>query len=151
MCVGSGTVLDPETARAAILAGADFILSPTLSTKVIEVCHRYGKLAIPGVFTPTEILTAWEAGARLVKVFPARVLGPEFLKDVKGPLSQVELMPVGGVSKENAADFIHCGAHSLGIGSQLVNVSRVKQGQFGEIAEKAAEFVQLVNKARLNQ
>lgn len=150
ICVGSGTVLDPETARTVILSGADFVLSPTLSTKVIEVCHRYSKLAIPGVFTPTEILTAWEFGARLVKVFPARTLGPEYLKDIKGPLSQVELMPVGGVGLENAAEFIRCGAHSLGIGGQLVNASRVQQGQFEDITKRAAELVKQVKEARCN-
>ncbi len=148
MCIGSGTVLDPETARAAILAGADFVLSPALSAKVIEVCQRYSRLAIPGVLTPTEILTAWESGAQLVKVFPARTLGPEYLQDIKGPLSQVELMPVGGVGPENAAEFIRCGAHSLGIGSQLVNASRVRQGRFEEITQKAVELVNKVKEAR---
>lgn len=149
MCVGAGTVLDPETARMAILAGADFILSPTLSIRVIEICHRYRKLAIPGAFTPTEILTAWESGAQLVKVFPARTLGPEYIKDLKGPLSQVELIPVGGVGPENAGDFIRCGAHSLGIGSNLVNRSRVQQNLFNEITQKAAELVKLVKEARI--
>lgn len=148
MCVGAGTVLDPETARVAILSGADFILSPTLSTKVIEVCHRYSKVAIPGVLTPTEILTAWEAGAKLVKVFPARTMGPEYFKDIKGPLPQVELMPVGGVGLENAAEFIRCGAHSLGIGGQLVNGARVREGRFDEITQIAAELVKLVREAR---
>jgi 2-dehydro-3-deoxyphosphogluconate aldolase/(4S)-4-hydroxy-2-oxoglutarate aldolase len=148
MLVGAGTVLDPETARLALLSGADFVLSPTLAVKVIEVCQRYSKLAIPGVLTPTEILTAWEAGALLVKVFPARTLGPEYLKDIKGPLPQVELMPVGGVGAENASEFIRCGAHSLGVGGQLVNPSRVRDGRFEEITQKAAELAGLVREAR---
>ncbi len=147
--IGAGTVLDPETARAAILAGVDFILSPTLSVKVIEICNRYSKLAIPGVLTPTEILTAWESGARLLKIFPAGVFGPEYLKDIKGPLSQVELMPVGGVSLTNAAEFIRCGAHSLGVGSQLVSSARVQQGQFEEITEIAAAYIKQVKEARV--
>jgi 2-dehydro-3-deoxyphosphogluconate aldolase/(4S)-4-hydroxy-2-oxoglutarate aldolase len=149
LTVGAGTVLDPETARAVILAGADFVLSPTLSTAVIEVCHRYSKLAVPGVLTPTEILTAWEAGARLVKVFPARAVGPEYIKDVKGPLSQVEIMPVGGVDLDNAAAYIRCGAHSLGVGGQLVNTARVREGRFEEIAKAAAELVKRVAAARV--
>ena len=105
MLIGAGTVLDPESARNSIQAGADFILSPTLSLPVIEMCNRYSKLAVPGVLTPTEILTAWEAGAQLVKIFPARAFGPKYIRDIKGPLPQVEMMAVGGVSLENAEDF----------------------------------------------
>lgn len=106
MLIGAGTVLDPESARNSIQAGADFILSPTLSLPVIEMCNRYSKLAVPGVLTPTEILTAWEAGAQLVKIFPARAFGPKYIRDIKGPLPQVEMMAVGGVSLENARDFL---------------------------------------------
>ncbi len=150
MCVGAGTVLDTESARAAILAGADFLLSPTLSVRVIEICNRYSKLMVPGVLTPTEILTAWEAGARLLKVFPAGTFGPQYFKDVKGPLPQVELMPVGGVSLENAGCFIRSGAHSLGVGNQLVNPSLVQQGLFQEITKRAGEFVGHVREARIS-
>jgi len=145
MLIGAGTVLDPETARNSILAGADFVLSPTLSIPVIELCNRYSKLAVPGVLTPTEILTAWEAGAQLVKLFPARVFGPKYIKDVKGPLPQIEIMPVGGVSLENAGDFIKNGAFALGIGSNLVNVKWVKEGQFDQITKTAEDFVSRVN------
>jgi 2-dehydro-3-deoxyphosphogluconate aldolase/(4S)-4-hydroxy-2-oxoglutarate aldolase len=148
MTVGAGTVLDSETARTAILAGADFILTPTLSTPVIELCNRYGKPAVPGALTPTEILTACEAGAQLVKVFPARVYGPEYLKDLKGPLSQIKLMPVGGVGLENAAEFIRCGAHSLGIGSQMVNYAQVREGRFEEITRTASELMKLVTETK---
>ncbi len=115
--VGAGTVLDPETARAAILAGVDYIVTPTLNLKVIEMCHRYGKVVIPGAFTPTEILTAWEAGADIVKVFPAGVAGPQYLKDIKGPLPQVRLLPTGGVTLENTPDFIKAGAVAVAVGT----------------------------------
>jgi 2-dehydro-3-deoxyphosphogluconate aldolase/(4S)-4-hydroxy-2-oxoglutarate aldolase len=141
MMIGAGTVLDTENAASAITAGADFILSPTLSTKVIETCNRYSKLAVPGVLTPTEILTAWEAGAQLVKVFPARVFGPKYIKDIKGPLPQVEIMPVGGVSLENASDFIRNGAYALGIGSALVNSEWTSRGDFERIKQAAEAFV----------
>src|SRR5262245_9932061 len=118
--LGAGTVLDPETARAVILAGAEFIVTPTLNLDVIRVCQRYAKVATPGAFTPTEILTAWEAGADIVKVFPAEVLGPAFFKAMRGPLPQIRLMPTGGVDLTTAASFLKAGACCLGVGSQLV-------------------------------
>src|SRR5258708_1551582 len=121
LLLGAGTVLDPETARAVLLAGAEYIVSPTLNLDVIRLCKRYGKLVMPGAFTPTEILTAWEAGADIVKVFPAEVVGPAFFKAVRAPLPQVRLMPTGGVNLETAADFIKAGACCLGIGGQLVD------------------------------
>lgn len=145
MLIGAGTVLDPESARNSIQAGADFILSPTLSLPVIEMCNRYSKLAVPGVLTPTEILTAWEAGAQLVKIFPARAFGPKYIRDIKGPLPQVEMMAVGGVSLENAEDFIKNGAFALGIGSCLVNTVWAKEGQFDRITETAKDFVSRIN------
>jgi len=148
MTVGAGTALDGETARAAILAGADFVLSPTLSTAMIEMCNRYSKLAVPGVLTPTEILMAWQAGAQLVKVFPARVFGPAYIKDVKGPLPQVEIMPVGGVSLDNAEAFIRNGAFALGIGTQLVDQKTVQSGDFQEITERARKFIEKVEAGR---
>ncbi|HBG76383.1 bifunctional 4-hydroxy-2-oxoglutarate aldolase/2-dehydro-3-deoxy-phosphogluconate aldolase [Eubacteriales bacterium mix99] len=145
MLVGAGTVLDPENAVHAIQAGADFVLSPTLSVRVIEACNRYSRLAVPGVLTPTEILTAWEAGAQLVKIFPARVFGPKYIQDIKKPLLQVEIMPVGGVSLKNAADFMKNGAYALGIGSALVNPEWTEQGEFEKITQAAATFVKIVN------
>lgn len=144
MLIGAGTVLDSENAASAITAGADFILSPTLSTGVIEICNRYSKLAIPGVLTPTEVLTAWEAGAQLVKVFPARAFGPKYIKDIKGPLPQVEIMPVGGISLENAADFMKNGAYALGIGSALVNPEWTSAGDFDRLTKAAEAFVNVV-------
>ena len=142
--LGAGTVLDSETARAAILAGAEFIVAPTLNLDVIQLCHRYDKLVLPGAFTPTEILTAWEAGADIVKVFPADVLGPAFFKAMRGPLPQIRLMPTGGVDLNTAADFLKAGACCLGIGSQLVDAKAVAAGDFGRIRELAKKYVEIV-------
>jgi 2-dehydro-3-deoxyphosphogluconate aldolase/(4S)-4-hydroxy-2-oxoglutarate aldolase len=146
--LGAGTVLDPETCRAAILAGAEFIVSPTLNLDVIRVCKRYGKLVMPGAFTPTEILTAWEAGADIVKVFPADVAGPAFFKAMRGPLPQVRLMPTGGVDLNTAADFLKAGACCLGIGSQLVDLKLVAARKFDKLREVAAKYVEIVRKTK---
>ncbi|MDI6871431.1 MAG: bifunctional 4-hydroxy-2-oxoglutarate aldolase/2-dehydro-3-deoxy-phosphogluconate aldolase [Bacillota bacterium] len=146
--VGAGTVLDGETARAAVLAGASFLLAPSLSPKMVEVCHRYGILAIPGAMTPTEVVAAWEMGVHAVKLFPAGQLGPAYLKDLKGPLPQVNLIAVGGVSLENAQDFIRSGAMALGIGSELVDQRLVVQGRFETIRERASAFVAAVKAGR---
>src|SRR5258708_2136214 len=123
--LGAGTVLDAETARAVLLAGAEFIVAPTLNLDVIRLCRRYDKLVMPGAFTPTEILAAWEAGADIVKVFPAEVVGPAFFKALRGPLPQIRLMPTGGVDLTTAAAFLQAGACCLGIGSQLVEPAAV--------------------------
>ena len=120
LLLGAGTILDPETARAALLAGAEYLVAPTLNLDVIRLCQRYDKLVMPGAFTPTEILTAWEAGADIVKVFPADVVGPAFFKAMRGPLPQIRLMPTGGVDLTTAADFLRAGACCLGVGGQLV-------------------------------
>lgn len=146
--LGAGTVLDPETARAAILAGAQFIVAPTLNPKVIEVSHRYSKAVIPGAFTPTEILTAWEWGADFVKVFPAEFGGPEYFKAIGAPLPQVKLIPVGGVSLENAGDFIKAGAAAVAVGSNLVKKSAIAAKNFAELTDLARQFVEAVNRAR---
>lgn len=146
--IGAGTVLDGETARAAVLAGAEFMVSPGLSRRVITVAHRYSKLAIPGAFTPTEILTAWDAGADIVKVFPIRSVGPQYLRDVLGPLPQVRLMPTGGVTVENAADFIHAGAAAVGLGGELLDKSLIAAGRFDELSARARRLVELVRMER---
>ncbi|HLC02685.1 MAG TPA: bifunctional 4-hydroxy-2-oxoglutarate aldolase/2-dehydro-3-deoxy-phosphogluconate aldolase [Anaerolineales bacterium] len=146
--LGAGTVLDPETARAAILAGAEFIVAPTLDPAVIEVCHRYSKVVIPGAFTPTEILTAWECGADFVKVFPAEFGGPAYFKAVLAPLPQVKLIPVGGVSLETTADFIRSGASAVAVGSNLVKKNAIAGGRFEELTEVARSFVAEVARAR---
>ena len=142
--LGAGTVLDAETARAAILAGAEFIVSPILDPEVIEVCRRYSKVVIPGAFTPTEILTAWQCGADFVKVFPADLGGPSYLKAILGPLPQVKLVPVGGVSLENVADFIKAGAVAVALGGNLVKKRAIAEGNLAELTETAREFVAAV-------
>ena len=146
--LGAGTVLDPETARAVILAGAEFVVCPTLNLEVIKVCRRYSKIVIPGAFTPTEILTAWETGADIVKVFPATVGGPGYLRDIKGPLPQIRLMPTGGVNVENTPDFIRAGAVAVAAGTSLVDKKAVSEGKYDIITENAKKFVEAVRLAR---
>jgi 2-dehydro-3-deoxyphosphogluconate aldolase/(4S)-4-hydroxy-2-oxoglutarate aldolase len=146
--LGAGTVLDPETARAAILSGARYIISPTLNPQVIELCHRYGVIAVPGAFTPTEILTAWEMGADMVKVFPAAAVGPGYIKDILSPLPQVRLLPVGGVSVSNVAEFIKAGATAVAAGSSLVDKRAVAERDFARLAEIARNFVTAIQEAR---
>ena len=146
--LGAGTVLDAETARAAILAGAEFIVAPTLNPAVIEVCRRYSKVVIPGAFTPTEILTAWECGADFVKVFPAEFGGAAYFKAVLAPLPQVKLIPVGGVSLETTADFIRAGAAAVAVGSNLVKKSAIAAKRFDELTDLARGFVDAVRRAR---
>ena len=145
---GAGTVLDAETARAAILAGAQFIVCPALNLKTIEICHRYSIPVIPGAYTPTEILTAWEAGAAMVKVFPASVGGPSFIKAIKTPLPQVKLTAVGGVDLSNTADFIRAGCEVVGVGGELVNQKLLDDKNFAAITERAHSFRQEVEKGR---
>lgn len=148
MMVGAGTVLDPETARAAILLGSDFIVTPTVQVETIRLCNRYSVPTVIGAFTPTEILTAWEAGASIVKVFPASVGGPKYLKDVGGPLPQVKLMPTGGVSQENAGDFIAAGAVGIAAGSNLVDKTTVERQDWATLTERARALVDAVQRAR---
>src|SRR6184192_3575947 len=141
LLLGAGTILDPETARAALLAGAEYLVAPTVNLDVIRLCQRYDKLVIPGAFTPTEILSAWEAGADIVKVFPADVLGPAFFKALRGPLPQIRLMPTGGVDLNTAASFLQAGACCLGIGSQLVEPRAVAERNFDRIRDLARQYV----------
>lgn len=145
---GAGSVLDPETARAAILAGADFIVAPTLKLDVIALCNRYSVPVMPGCYTPTEIITAWEAGADMVKLFPASVGGADLLKAILAPLPQVELVPVGGVDLNTAADFIRKGAAALGVGSSLINQKLLDSGDMAELTRRAAAFIEEVKKGR---
>lgn len=139
--LGAGTVLDPETARAAFLAGAEFIVSPTVNVDVIRLCRRYDKVVMPGAFTPTEVLTAWEAGADFVKVFPADVGGPPYLKALHGPLPQVRLLPTGGVNLDTLESFVKAGASAVGLGSALVEKQTLVNGDMNRIKTLAAEFV----------
>lgn len=146
--LGAGTVLDTETARAAILAGAEFIVAPTLNFDVIRLCHRYDKPVMPGAFTPTEILSAWEAGADIVKVFPADAVGPAYFRALRGPLPQVRVMPTGGVDLNTAAEFLKAGASCLGVGGQLVDPKAVAAGDFGRIRDLARTYVEIVQPHR---
>src|SRR4051794_23041892 len=146
--LGAGTVLDPETARAVLLAGAEYIVSPTVNLDVIRLCQRYDKLVMPGAFTPTEILAAWEAGADVVKVFPAEVVGPAFFKAVRGPLPQVRMMPTGGVDVNTAASFLKAGACCLGVGSQLVEPAAIARGDFGRLRDLARNYIDIVRRTR---
>src|SRR5437588_4554302 len=146
--LGAGTILDPETARAAILAGAEFLVAPTVNLDVIRLCQRYDNLVMPGAFTPTEILTAWEAGADIVKVFPADVVGPAFFKALRGPLPQIRLMPTGGVDLATAAAFLKAGACCLGVGGQLVEPKAVAERNFDRIRDLARQYVAIVQQVR---
>lgn len=148
LIIGAGTVLDSETAVLSIMAGASFLLAPTLNRKTIEAANRYDVPLIPGVFTPTEALTAYEYGAKMVKIFPIRKLGPDFLKDLKGPLPFIQTMAVGGISLENAKNYLDAGATSIGVGSSLVDDEVVKKGNFEEIERRACHFVEIANNAR---
>ena len=142
--VGAGSVLDAETARIAILAGARFVVTPTVALPVVAASNRYGVPTVIGAFTPTEILTAWEAGATYVKVFPASVGGPRYLKDVRGPLPQVKLIPTGGVGVENAAEFIAAGASAVAVGGNLVDPALVAAGRWDELKRRARALIDAV-------
>lgn len=146
--VGAGTVLDAETARVAILAGAEYVVTPTFKRQTVELCNRYGVPTVVGAFTPTEILTAWEAGARYVKVHPASLGGPKYFKDVLAPMPQVKLVPSGGVTFDNVAEFVRAGAAAVALGSNLVDAKVARGGDWGTITERAQTLRSLVRLAR---
>jgi 2-dehydro-3-deoxyphosphogluconate aldolase / (4S)-4-hydroxy-2-oxoglutarate aldolase len=146
--MGAGTVLDGPTARQAILAGAQFLVTPTVKPDVIEMAHRYGVVVIAGAMTPTEILTAWELGADMVKVFPADILGPGYLKAVHGPLPQIPLVPTGGITADNAGEFIKAGAVVVCAGSWLVDKKAVEEGRYEVLTQRARALVAAVEKAK---
>lgn len=146
--VGAGTVLDAETGRLAILQGAQFIVTPTFDAETVRLCTRYAIPSVIGAFTPTEILTAWQAGATYVKVFPASSVGPRYLKDVLGPLPQIRLIPTGGVTVENAGEFIRAGASAVAAGSNLVDAATVAAGNWATISDRARAYVSAVAQAR---
>ena len=146
--LGAGTVLDAETARAALLAGADFLVSPVVALDVIKLARRYDKVVMAGAFTPTEILAAWEAGSDIVKVFPAEVLGPAFFKAIRGPLPQIKLMPTGGVDLTTAAKFLDAGAVCLGVGSQLIDPKLVAAKDFAGLTALARQYADVVREWR---
>jgi 2-dehydro-3-deoxyphosphogluconate aldolase/(4S)-4-hydroxy-2-oxoglutarate aldolase len=138
---GAGTVLDAESARAAILAGAQFIVAPTTSAALVETCRRYSVPVMPGAFTPTEILAAWELGADMVKVFPASFGGPALIQAIKAPLPQIELVPVGGVDLDTTANFIRAGSAAVGVGSALISQKLLDAKDFGTLTDRARRFV----------
>lgn len=146
--IGVGSVLDPETARAAILAGAQFIVAPTLNLSVIEMAHRYGKPVIPGGMTPTEIMAAWQAGADLVKVFPANLFGPTYFRDLLAPMPQLKLTPTGGVDLKTVGDWLKAGAACLGVGSALVKKDLIKSRDWKALSALSAQFVEAVKQGR---
>ena len=146
--LGAGTVLDAATARTAILAGAEFIVSPVVSHEVIACCRRYSKLSLPGALTPTEILAAWEAGADIVKVFPSEITGPAYLRAVRAPFPQVRLMPTGGVNLETAAEYLRAGACALGVGGSLVEPKAIAAGDLGRSEGLARQYMAIVRETR---
>ena len=147
--LGAGTVLDPETARACMLAGAEFFVTPSLRLSTIEMAKRYSKVICPGALTPTEVLTAWEAGADVVKIFPCgNVGGPKYIKALKGPFPQIEMIPTGGVNLETTGDFLKAGACAVAVGSELVDAKTIKEGRFDIIENRARQYLAAIAKAR---
>ena len=147
--LGAGTVLDPETARACILAGAEFFVTPSLKISTIEMARRYSKVVCPGALTPTEVLTAWEAGADIVKVFPCgNVGGAKYIKALKGPFPQIEMIPTGGVNLDTAADFLKAGACAIAVGGELVDAKTIAEGRYEVIEARAKQYLDVVAKAR---
>ena len=150
--IGAGTVLDPETARTCILEGAKFIVSPALNIKTIEISQKHAVAVFPGALTPTEILTAWQAGADAIKVFPAGALGgPTYLASLKGPFPEIKVLPTGGVSLSNAAHFLRAGAFALGVGSDLVDANAITAGKPEIITENARKYLAIIHKFRSEQ
>lgn len=150
--VGAGTVLDEETARTAMLSGAQFVVCPHFDERIIRACRRHGKVAIPGAATPTEILSAWEAGAPAVKLFPASCLGgPGYIKALKGPLPYIPIIPTGGVDLNTCADYIKAGAFAIGVGGDLVNKTFVQRGDWEAITDRAKEYRRIVELAKAKE
>ncbi|PQO34925.1 bifunctional 4-hydroxy-2-oxoglutarate aldolase/2-dehydro-3-deoxy-phosphogluconate aldolase [Bremerella cremea] len=146
--LGAGTVLDAETARIAILAGAEFIVAPIVDIPTIEISHRYDKAMMPGALTPTEVVKAWQAGADVVKIFPSDLTGPGYLKALKGPLPQIRMMPTGGVNLDTANAFLKAGACALGVGGSLVEKSAIASGNMDRIRDLAKQYVDIVQQFR---
>ncbi len=147
--LGAGTVLDAETARICMLAGAEFLVCPSLRPATIEMAKRYSKVVCPGALTPTEVLTAWEAGADAVKIFPCgNVGGAKYIKALKGPFPQIEMIPTGGVNLETVGDFLKAGACAVGVGGELVDAKCMKDGRYDIIEERSRQFISAIAKAR---
>jgi 2-dehydro-3-deoxyphosphogluconate aldolase/(4S)-4-hydroxy-2-oxoglutarate aldolase len=149
LMLGAGTVLDPETARICMLAGAQFFVTPSLRISTIEMAKRYSKVICPGALTPTEVLTAWEAGADVVKVFPCgNVGGAKYIKALKGPFPQIEMIPTGGVNLETTGEFLKAGACAVAVGGELVDAKSMKEGRWDVIEERARQYLAAIAKAR---
>lgn len=149
LMLGAGTVLDSETARTCMLAGAQFFVTPTLRLSTIEMVKRYSKVICCGALTPTEVLTAWEAGADVVKVFPAGAVGgPKYIRALKGPLPQIEMIPTGGVNLETTADFLKAGACAVAVGGELVDAKLIKENRYDRMEELAREYLKVIAQAR---
>src|SRR6202167_2161471 len=149
LVLGAGTVLDPETARICMLAGAEVFVTPSLRLATIEMAKRYSKVICPGALTPTEVLTAWEAGADVVKIFPCgNVGGAKYIKALKGPFPQIEMIPTGGVNLETAGDFLKAGACAVAVGGELVDAKLIREGRYDLIEEKARQYLAAIGKAR---
>ncbi len=147
--LGAGTVLDPETARACMLAGAEFFVTPALKLSTIEMAKRYSKVVCPGALTPTEVLTAWEAGADIVKIFPCgNVGGPKYIRALRAPFPHIEMIPTGGVNLETAGEFLKAGACAVAVGAELVDAGTIKEGRFDVFEERARQFLAVIEKAR---
>jgi 2-dehydro-3-deoxyphosphogluconate aldolase/(4S)-4-hydroxy-2-oxoglutarate aldolase len=146
--IGAGTVLDAQAAKASVEAGAEFIVSPHTHLDTLAMCRKLGVPGMPGALTLTEIVTAWKAGASVVKVFPARAFGPAYLKDIRGPLPNIKLMPTGGVNLENTGQYIKHGAVAVGIGGNLVDKQLIQAGEWETLTHRAAAYVQAVQRAR---
>ncbi len=147
--LGAGTVLDPETARACILSGAEFLVTPSLNTSTIELARRYSKAIFPGALTPTEIVTAWQAGADAIKVFPCSALGgAKYIRALKGPFPQIEFVPTGGVNLETISDFLQAGCCAVGVGGELVDAKSVASKNYSVLTERARQFMDKVREAR---
>ncbi len=147
--LGAGTVLDPETARACMLAGAQFFVTPSLNLATIEICKRYSKVICAGALTPTEVLAAWQAGSDVVKVFPANALGgPKYIKALKGPFPQIEVIPTGGVNLETAGEFLKAGACAVAVGGELVDAKLIRDNRYDRIEELAREYLAVIAKTR---
>ena len=149
MLVGAGTVLSPSAVDQAVGAGATFIVAPNTDLKVIALCNRYDVPVFPGAFSPTEVVTAWEAGADAVKVFPVSSVGPRYIKDLRGPLPDILLVPTGGITVDNVGEFIRAGAMAVGAGSDLVDKGIVDRRDFAELERRARGFIEGVRKARV--
>jgi 2-dehydro-3-deoxyphosphogluconate aldolase/(4S)-4-hydroxy-2-oxoglutarate aldolase len=147
--LGAGTVLDPETARACMLAGAQFFVTPALNVATIELAQRYSRPIMPGALTPTEVVTAWQAGADIVKIFPCSAVGgAKYIKALKGPFPQIEMIPTGGVNLETTAGFLQAGACAVAVGGELIDAQTIKEGKYEVFEERARQYLEVVQKTR---